>query len=69
MGAKNLLIHATVKNRAAWYYVRVSSLKAPIIQKMVENGQGEDLSRYSEIVASGWGKEPPEAVQRQLKII
>ena len=66
MTKKVYLIHAKVKRRSSWYYVQANPLKAPLLEKMIAQGTGGNLAQFGEILASGWGDRPPEALRARF---
>ena len=53
------LFRSETRGRPTWYYVRVKDFEA------AESGV-VDLSELGEIVASGWGEDPPEDVVEKI---
>jgi len=52
--------------RPAWYFVRVESTKQRMFLQHIRSG-ALDLTGFGEIIESGYGEEPPEAVVAHMK--
>lgn len=48
-----------------WHYVKVDLLKLPLFQNALRTGT-LDVSAYGEVLYSGWGKNPPDDVRKQV---
>ena len=48
-----------------WHYVRIDLLKFPLFQKQLKSGV-IDVSKYGDIIFSGWGMNPPDDIRKQV---
>lgn len=48
-----------------WHYIKVDLLKLPLLKQALKSGM-VDLSRFGEILYSGWGAHPPEHVRHKI---
>ncbi|XP_019849065.1 PREDICTED: uncharacterized protein LOC109580417 isoform X2 [Amphimedon queenslandica] len=55
------------KGYAAWHYVLVDEEKFVDFKAQVATGS-IDLSKYGKILESGWGKDPPEDIERKVNL-
>lgn len=46
-----------------WHYVRISKTKASLLRPWKK----VDLGTMGEVVASGWGRNPPLDIQREIE--
>lgn len=55
-------------SQPAWFYMLVPKEKLPVLEYRLSLTEGEtELTDYGEIVASGWGEEPPEDVVERIR--
>lgn len=60
------LVKGAKQGKPVWIYLLVNKALLPVFQHKM--GQpGVDVAQYGEVLYSGWGKEPPEYVVKQLK--
>jgi hypothetical protein len=48
-----------------WHYVKVDLMKMPMFKNALKSGT-IDVSKYGEIVFSGWGMNPPDDIRRKV---
>lgn len=60
------LVQGKQGGKPIWIYARIRKEKLEIFQHHLGK-PGLDVSRYGEILYSGWGESPPNAVVNQLK--
>lgn len=49
--------------KAIWHYILVDKIKLPILLKDAELHKQVDVTRYGNILFSGFGEKPPEEVK------
>ncbi len=60
------LVKGKDKGRDAWYFIQVKNRATlPLFDKAIESGN-LDLSRYGEIIHSGYGSNPPEYITDEI---
>lgn len=59
------LVRGKDEGRRAWYYVLVDPMKLSLFLKKIEIGS-LNLEDYGEILASGWGNDPPETIKQRI---
>ncbi len=64
-GENVYLVRGKDNGRNAWYYVLVDPLKISLFLRMIEAGS-LNLEDYGEVLASGWGTDPPDTVKRRI---
>jgi hypothetical protein len=60
------LVKAGDQGRPCWYYVQVEKAKLELFKARLKGGPFP-LTEYGVILYSGWGKEPPEDIQKAIK--
>ena len=53
--------------RPAWYFVRVDNVKTKAFLRAIESSSVE-LSAFGEIIESGYGEQPSEAMRSHMKV-
>lgn len=48
--------------KSTWHYLLVDKVRLPILLKDAKGEQPVDLTRYGNIIFSGFGEKPPEEV-------
>lgn len=62
------LVRGLEEGRPAWFYVLIDKLKLPILERLqTDNTNTINLSQYGDIIEQGWGKQPPEYIQKRIK--
>jgi hypothetical protein len=56
------LVRGTDNGKSAWHYVMVEPTKLNMFKEQVSTGTIE-ISKFGEILVSGWGKDPPKDVK------
>ncbi len=51
--------------RLAWYFVKIATTKYAAFKRQLEQ-KNVDLSSYGEVLASGYGEQPPLRVQQRM---
>jgi tetratricopeptide (TPR) repeat protein len=59
-------VRGNVDGRPAWHVVKVAHSKLAKFKQALKTGS-LDVSDYGEILHSGWGKDPPEEITRELR--
>lgn len=55
-------------SQPAWFYMLVTKEKLPILEYRLSLTEGEtELTDYGDIIASGWGEEPPEDTVDEIR--
>lgn len=60
------LVHGKDRDRDAWHYVLVDKNKLPLFLKQIETGS-IDVALYGEVLRSGWGKNPPPEIVKEIE--
>tara|TARA_B100001564_G_C20626197_1_gene664810 strand:+ start:738 stop:1190 length:453 start_codon:yes stop_codon:yes gene_type:complete len=60
------LVHGKDRGKDAWHYVLVDKNKLPMFLKQIETGS-IDVALYGEVLRSGWGKQPPEDIVKEIE--
>ncbi len=60
------LVRGKDRGEPAWHYVKIKRTKLPLFLKAVESGS-LDVAEFGEVVASGWGDNPPDDVIEEMK--
>jgi hypothetical protein len=51
-----------IGEKSVWYFIEVSRLKEPLYQR-IKPGSLMNLSDYGQVILSGYGLRPPQAVE------
>ncbi|MBN8530859.1 MAG: hypothetical protein J0L97_03225 [Alphaproteobacteria bacterium] len=69
-GAEIQLIQGADRGTPAWYYLRIDRTLLPILAKRcAEQAENVDLTRFGEVLASGFGDEPPPEVKTRMEAL
>lgn len=60
------LVRGKDRGEPAWHYVKIKRTKLPLFLRAVESGS-LDVADFGEVVASGWGENPPDDVIEEMK--
>ncbi len=60
------LVNGMNNGKELWHYVRVPPEKVMVFKSAVRKGS-LDVSKFGEVLFSGWGKEPPKEIQQKIK--
>jgi hypothetical protein len=50
-----------------WHFVKIEAVKVPLFEKALDSDT-IDVAAYGEVLASGFGQKPPEAIARQMEL-
>lgn len=60
-------LNGTVKGRKAWYILKVIPEKHAELKRKLAAASSMELTEYGEILHSGWGDAPDEALRQRIK--
>lgn len=60
------LVRGKDRGRDAWHYVLIDKRKEAAFKQAVQSGT-IDVAKYGDVLYSGWGKNPPEAIVRKVE--
>jgi tetratricopeptide (TPR) repeat protein len=64
-GALIYLVRGKDEGREAWHLVKIARSKLAAFKQELQT-RSLDVSEYGDIIRSGWGKDPPEEVMKEL---
>ena len=59
------LVRGKDRGKLAWHYVQVEKALLPLFLRRI-NGGSLDVADFGRVLKSGWGKDPPENVQKNI---
>ena len=60
------LIRGDEGGEAAWFYLLLDRLKAPLFERAIKSGRVR-LKDFGEILCTGWGENPPQDISREIE--